>query len=62
MWRATKISIRAFWGVGKIGEKKIYHNQIFVYSTQSWLPTFESIKELRKEKLKKIEENGKENI
>ena len=50
------------WGVGKIGEKRIYHNRVFVYSTMSWLPTFENIKELRKEKLLKIEEHGKENI
>ena len=50
------------WGVGKIGEKRIYQNRVFEYTYMSWYPTFESIKDLRKEKLLKIEENGKENI
>ena len=55
-----------YWGIGKIGEKRIYHNRVFVYSTQSWQPTRENIEEYireqRKEKLLKIEENGKKNI
>lgn len=43
------------WGVGKIGEKRIYQGRIFVYTPISWYPTFD-VKELRKEKLNKLNE------
>ena len=50
------------WGVGKYGEKRVYQGSVFVYTSVSWRPTFENIRDLRKEKLLKIKENGKENL
>ena len=51
-----------YWGVGKIGEKRIRNNQVFEYTCMSWQKIYNDDKYLRKEKLKKIEENGKEDI
>jgi hypothetical protein len=50
------------WGIGKSGEKRIYQGRVFQYTCMSWQPIFNDIKYLRTEKLKKIEENGKEDI
>lgn len=54
------------WGVGKYNEKRVYQGSVFVYTSMSWRKTGQNIEEYireqRKEKLLKIEENGKENI
>jgi hypothetical protein len=47
------------WGIGKVGEKRVSLGRVFEYTCMSWRPTFDNIKELRKEKIIKINEKEK---
>lgn len=47
----------SIWGVGKPGDKRIYKEQVFEFS-YTWFPTNTTIRDIRKEKLEKINSNN----
>ena len=46
------------WGVGKIGEVRYYSGEEYLYS-HTWLPTNNTLSNIRKEKLERINNNKK---